>query len=80
MYRGSAGNWKNIDGKKRFARNRTPEQKDGRILKEPQFKFPIYMNGRNALGMDRDNESTDEYVTLLRKKLVKDIDKIPLLT
>ena len=28
------------------------EQKDGRILKGLQFKFPIYMNGRNVLGVD----------------------------
>lgn len=38
------------------------EQKDGRILKGLRFKFPIYMNGRNALGVDWDNESTDETV------------------
>ena len=28
------------------------EQKDGRILKGLRFKFPIYMNGRNVLGVD----------------------------
>ena len=38
------------------------EQKDGRILKGLRFKFPIYMNGRNVLGVDWDNESTDETV------------------
>ena len=38
------------------------EQKDGRILKGLRFKFPIYMNGRNVLGVDLDNESTDEVV------------------
>ena len=38
------------------------EQKDGRILKGLRFKFPIYMNGRNVLGVDWDNESTDEVV------------------
>ena len=36
------------------------EQKDGRILRGLRFKFPIYMNGRNVLGVDWDNESTDE--------------------
>ena len=36
------------------------EQKDGRILKGLRFKFPIYMNGRNVLGVDWDNESTDD--------------------
>ena len=44
------------------------EQKDGRILKGLRFKFPIYMNGRNVLGMDWDNESTDETVVLLLRK------------
>ena len=44
------------------------EQKDGRILKGLRFKFPIYMNGRNVLGVDWDNESTDETVVLLSKK------------
>ena len=43
------------------------EQKDGRILKGLRFKFPIYMNGRNVLGVDCDNESTDETVCLLFK-------------
>ena len=41
------------------------EQKDGRILKGLRFKFPIYMNGRNVLGVDCDNESTDETVVAL---------------
>ena len=41
------------------------EQKDGRILRGLRFKFPIYMNGRNVLGVDWDNESTDETVVLL---------------
>ena len=41
------------------------EQKDGRILKGLRFKFPIYMNGRNVLGVDWDNESTDEEIWLL---------------
>ena len=44
------------------------EQKDGRILKGLRFKFPIYMNGRNVLGVDWDNESTDETVVLLSHK------------
>ena len=43
------------------------EQKDGRILKGLRFKFPIYMNGRNVLGVDWDNESTYETVVLLSK-------------
>ena len=43
------------------------EQKDGRILKGLRFKFPIYMNGRNVLGVDWDNKSTDETVVLLSK-------------
>lgn len=43
------------------------EQKDGRILKGLWFKFPIYMNGRNVLGVDWDNESTDETVCMLSK-------------
>ena len=41
------------------------EQKDGRILKGLRFKFPIYVNGRNVLGVDWDNESTDEEIWLL---------------
>ena len=41
------------------------EQKDGRILKGLRFKFPIYMNGRNVLGVAWDNESTDETVVLM---------------
>ena len=44
------------------------EQKDGRILKGLRFKFPIYMNGRNVLGVDWDNESTDETVVRLHRK------------
>ena len=43
------------------------EQKDGRILKGLRFKFPIYMNGRNVLGLDWDNESTDESVVGLHR-------------
>lgn len=43
------------------------EQKDGRILKGLRFKFPIYLNDRNVLGVDWDNESTDETVVLLSK-------------
>ena len=43
------------------------EQKDGRILKGLRFKFPLYMNGRNVLGVDWDNESTDETVVLLSR-------------
>ena len=43
------------------------EQKDGRILKGLRFKFPIYMNSRNVLGVDWDNESTDETVCMLSK-------------
>lgn len=46
------------------------EQKDGRILKGLRFKFPIYMNGRNVLGVEWDNESTDETVVLLSKGMV----------
>ena len=45
------------------------EQKDGRILKGLRFKFPIYMNGRNVLGVDWDNESTDETVYKLQKEM-----------
>ena len=43
------------------------EQQDGRILRGLRFKFPIYLNGRNVLGVDWDNESTDETVVLLSK-------------
>ena len=43
------------------------EQKDGRILKGLRFKFPIYMNGRNVLGVDWDNESTDETIVVLHR-------------
>ena len=50
------------------------EQKDGRILKGLRFKFPIYMNGRNVLGVDWDNESTDE--TVVKLSLKKDTPKI----
>ena len=46
------------------------EQNDGRILKGLRFKFPIYMNGRNVLGVDWDNESTDETVVLLSEGMV----------
>ena len=41
--------------------------KDGRILKGLRFKFPIYMNGRNVLGVDWENESTDEAVVYLQR-------------
>ena len=44
------------------------EQKDGRILKGLRFKFPIYLNGRNVLGVDWDNGSTDETVVKLSLK------------
>ena len=44
------------------------EQKDGRILRGLRFKFPIYMNGRNVLGVDWDNESTDETVVGQHRK------------
>lgn len=44
------------------------EQKDGRILRGLRFKFPIYLNGRNVLGVDWDNESTDEAVCLLSRE------------
>ena len=44
------------------------EQKDGRILKGLRFKFPIYMNGRNVLDVDWDNESTDEICVLLQRR------------
>ena len=40
---------------------------DGRILKGLQFKFPIYMNRRNVLGVDWDNESTNETVVRLKQ-------------
>ena len=43
------------------------EQKDGRILKGLRFKFPIYINGRNVLGVDWDNGSTDEVVCCLHR-------------
>lgn len=43
------------------------EQKDGRILRGLRFKCPIFLNGRNVLGVDWDNESTDETVALLSK-------------
>ena len=46
-------------------------KKDGRILKGLRFKFPIYMNGRNVLGVDWDNESTDETVVLLSLKKIR---------
>ena len=44
------------------------EQKDGRILRGLRFKFPIYMNGRNVLGVDWDNKSTDESTVLLQRR------------
>ena len=43
------------------------EQKDGRILRGIRFEFPIYMNGRNVLGVDWDNESTDETIVALHR-------------
>ena len=43
------------------------EQKDGRILRGLRFKFPIYMNGRNVLGVDWDNGSTDETIVALHR-------------
>ena len=54
------------------------EQKDGRILRGLRFKFPIYMNGRNVLGVDCDNESTDETVVLLSQLKQKPDDYINL--
>ena len=54
------------------------EQKDGRILKGLRFKFPIYMNGRNVLGVEWDNESTDEMVVLLSQLKQKPDDYINL--
>lgn len=44
------------------------EQKNGRILRDLRFKFPIYFNGRNVLGVDWGNESADETVCLLSRK------------
>ena len=49
--------------------NAMEEQKDGRILRGLRFKFPIYLNGRNVLGVDWDNESTDEAVCLLSREI-----------
>ena len=43
------------------------EQKDGRILKGLRFKFSTYLNGRDVLGVDWDNESTDESVCRISK-------------
>ena len=43
------------------------EQKDGRILRGLRFKFPIYLNGRNVLGVGWDNESTDETIVALHR-------------
>ena len=40
---------------------------DGRILKGLRVKFPIYMNRRNVVGVDCDNESTDETVVRLKQ-------------
>ena len=40
---------------------------DGRILKGFRFKFPIYINRRNVVGVDWDNESTDETVVRLKQ-------------
>ena len=54
------------------------EQKDGRILKGLRFKFPIYMNGRNVLGVDWDNRSTDETVVLLSQQKPDDTIEIDL--
>ena len=54
------------------------EQKDGRILKGLRFKFPIYMNGRNVLGVDWDNGSTDETVVLLSQQKPDDTIEIDL--
>ena len=44
------------------------EQKDGRVLRGLRFKFPIYLNGRDVLGVDWDNESTDETICKLVRK------------
>lgn len=44
------------------------EQKDGRILRGLRFKISIYMNGRNVLGVDWDNESTDDVISCNRSK------------
>ena len=43
------------------------EQKDGRILRGLRFKISIYMNGRNVLGVDWDNKSTDETIVALHR-------------
>lgn len=40
------------------------EQKDGRILRDLRFKFPIYCNGRKVPGVDWGNENADEMVCL----------------
>lgn len=52
------------------------EQKDGRILKGLRFKFPIYMNGRDVLGVDWDNESTDETCCLLVRECANDDEMV----
>jgi site-specific DNA recombinase len=46
------------------------EQDDGRILKSLKFRFPIYFNGSEVLGISWDKESTVECVTLMSR--VKD--------
>lgn len=47
---------------------------NGRILRGLRFKFPIYLNGRDVLGVDWDNESTDE--TVVKLSIKKDTPKI----
>lgn len=44
------------------------EQDDGRILKSINFRFPIYFNGSEVLGMSWDKESTVETVSLIVRK------------
>lgn len=44
------------------------EQDDGRILKSLKFRFPIYFNGSEVLGISWDKESTVETVVLIEKK------------
>ena len=43
------------------------EQEDGRILRSLKFRFPVFFNEQELYELDWDNESTVEFVLLMRR-------------
>ena len=43
------------------------EQEDGRILRSLKFRFPVFFDEQELYELDWDNESTVEYVLLMRR-------------